>query len=175
MTRFFTENSKFQFLVLLKKFRETLFTSKLHNAELLSFWHDFSQKIQNSHFGLCVTKTTSSGNFRYFWYYNWSSLIDATLIHCRDPLNGTSLLHSLLHRRSRIHRKLNKDGYEELLEFLLTKIDVNITDNHGATPLHYCCRYVHFPSENLLKLLLKQSNINVNATMTYTRYSFDNR
>ena len=66
------------------------------------------------------------------------------------------------------------DGYEELLEFLLTKIDVNITDNDGATPLHYCCQYMHFPSENLLKLLFKQSNINVNATMTYTRKSFDN-
>ena len=34
----------------------------------LSFWRDFSQKIQNSNFGLRGTKTTSSANFRYLWY-----------------------------------------------------------------------------------------------------------
>ena len=48
----------------LKKFRETLFTSKLHCAELLSFWRDFSQKIQNFNFNLRSSKTTSSGNFK---------------------------------------------------------------------------------------------------------------
>ena len=31
--------------------RETLFTFKLQSAELLSFWRDFSKKIQNSNFG----------------------------------------------------------------------------------------------------------------------------
>ena len=35
-----------------KKTRETLFTSKLQSAELLSFGRDFSQKIQNCNFGL---------------------------------------------------------------------------------------------------------------------------
>ena len=34
----------------MKKFRETLFTFKLHSAELLSFWRDFSHEIQNSDF-----------------------------------------------------------------------------------------------------------------------------
>ena len=43
---------------------EILFTFKLQSAELLSFWRDFSHKIQTSNFGLYVTKTTSSGNFR---------------------------------------------------------------------------------------------------------------
>ena len=33
-----------------KKTRETLFTFKLHNAKLLSFWRDFHRKIQNCNF-----------------------------------------------------------------------------------------------------------------------------
>ena len=44
-----------------EKIRETLFTFKL---QLHSFWRDFSREIQTSNFGLFVTKTTSSGNFR---------------------------------------------------------------------------------------------------------------
>ena len=63
---------------------------------------------------------------------------------------------------------MNKDGYEELLEFLLTKIDVNITDDYGGTPLHYYCLHGVNYSGNMLEILLKQPNINVNATMTYT-------
>ena len=31
-----------------EKIRESLFTFKLHTTELLSFWQDFAQKIQNS-------------------------------------------------------------------------------------------------------------------------------
>ena len=105
--------------------------------------------------------------------------LDATLIHSRDPTNGASLLHTVI-RACMTCRQLppqEQEGLEELLEFLLTKIDVNITDNFGATPLHYYCRY--FPEYvspylgidpgSLLQLLLKQPNINVNATMTYKR------
>ena len=44
---------KFQIpiLVLLKKFRETLFTFNLSNADLPSIWRDFLLKIPNSNFG----------------------------------------------------------------------------------------------------------------------------
>ena len=30
----------------IEKIRETLFAFKLHSVELLSFWHNFSQKVQ---------------------------------------------------------------------------------------------------------------------------------
>ena len=33
---------------IMKKIRESLFTFKLHTTELLSFWRDIAQKIQNS-------------------------------------------------------------------------------------------------------------------------------
>ena len=47
-----------------EKICEILFTFMQHSAELLSFWRDFSHKIQTSNFGLYVTKAASSGNFR---------------------------------------------------------------------------------------------------------------
>ena len=53
LTRFFfTTKLKIRILISKKyrwKSRETLFTFKLHSAELLSFWRDF----KNSNFGLC--------------------------------------------------------------------------------------------------------------------------
>ena len=39
-----------------EKIRQTLFTSRLHSAELLSFWRDFSQKILNSNFTILALK-----------------------------------------------------------------------------------------------------------------------
>ena len=156
-------------LFLLADFQLFVYNLNFRAKEFLRFDEIFHRNIQNS-IWRHLAEILGSNETKV-----WSFLKDPTLINCRDPTNGMSLLHSLLYPYSLLHQKVNKEGHEELLEFLLTKIDVNITDNHGATPLHYCCRYVHFPSENLLKLLLKQSNINVNATMTYTRYSFDNR
>ena len=65
--------------------------------------------------------------------------LDATLIHSRDPTNGASLLHTVI-RACMTCKQLppqEQEGLEELLEFLLAKINVNITDNFGATPLHH--------------------------------------
>ena len=43
-----------------EKNRESLFTFKLRNADLLSFWRDFSHKSQSSNFTLYDIKTTST-------------------------------------------------------------------------------------------------------------------
>ena len=105
--------------------------------------------------------------------------LDPTLIDCREPATGATLLHTTI-KAFRTHSSLEvlppQERLEEVLEFLLTKIDVNITDNNGATPLHYYCFYVSYEvssylwNERSLMMLLKQPNINVNATMTYNRF-----
>ena len=99
--------------------------------------------------------------------------MDATLIHSRlQPTGnlycqnqGETLLHTVIQSGRKYSRPKE---CEEVLEFLLTKIDVNITDDYGGTPLHYYCLHGVNYSGNMLEILLKQPNINVNATMTYT-------
>ena len=48
------QEPNFTYQNFLRKFRETLLTSKLHSAEFLSFWRDFSQKIQKIPILVCV-------------------------------------------------------------------------------------------------------------------------
>ena len=50
-----------------EKIRETLFTSRLHSAELLSFWRDFSQKILNSSFTILALKRHLVAILGIFW------------------------------------------------------------------------------------------------------------
>ena len=55
-----------------KQIRDFLFTSKLHMYIAQNSFHFdeiFHRKFQNSNFGLCGTKTTSSGNFEVFLPY----------------------------------------------------------------------------------------------------------
>ena len=100
--------------------------------------------------------------------------MDANLLHCRETSKGGTLLHTVIGERCARSDPSSLEGREEVLEFLLTKIDVNITDNNGATPLHYYCQTVGQQVDNdsgsMLQLLLKQPNINVNAAVTYQRH-----
>ena len=79
--------------------------------------------------------------------------MDPNLIQCRKRhqinntmMNGGTLLHSVLYARLSNYDKeltpIEEQQFEELLEFLLSRIDVNIPDDNGATPLHFYCQYI---------------------------------
>ena len=53
---------------IMKKFVKLCLHSSYIVQNSFHFEEFFSNKIQDSNFGLYVTKMTSSGNFVYFWY-----------------------------------------------------------------------------------------------------------
>ena len=97
--------------------------------------------------------------------------LDETLIDSRDTQKGATLLHHVIQPRT--YGMVDSSNYEALLKFLLTKIDVNVTANDGQTPLHYMCdRYYSRENSGMLRILLEQPNIDVNARAQHTKIKY---